>query len=176
MNMHINNNIYIYIGLIGTGGGIQAAFRHLEAMTPIQMFAKQVKTDKDKEQLSLSMVEWMFNDSLDASKEFLEDKHLWSFDIIDGPDGQVQAKAGILREECWALPMFTLLPALELSGEDYITELQVDIEGVDQWLLFKHLCLQHAGEIRLISRGHWEKIAGPPPQGEELLELPVRKK
>ena len=149
----------------------------MEAMTPRQMFAKQVNTDKDKEQLSLSMVEWMFNDSLDASKEFLEDKRLWSFDIIDGPDGQVQAKAGILREECWALPMFTLLPALELPGEDcedYSTE--VDIEGVDQWLLFKHLCLVHAGEIRLISKGHWEKIAGPPPQGEELLELPVRKK
>ena len=126
-------------------------------MTPRQVFAKQLKRAEDKEQLSLSMVEWMFNDSLDASKEFLEDSHIWSFDIIEGPDGQVQAKAGILREECWAMPMFNRLPALEPQGEDY---------GVHQWLLFKHLCLLHAGEIRLISKGRWEKIAGPPPKGK----------
>ena len=134
----------------------------MEADTPRQTFAKQVKTDKDNEQVTLSMVEWMFNDGLDARHDFLQCANLWTFDIIEGPGGKDRAKAGALREECSALPMFSVLPDLERPGKNY----EKAMDACKIWLFFNHLFKIHAGEIRLISKGQWKKIVGPIPKGK----------
>jgi len=124
--------------------GIQAYFRYLRKDTPEKLFSKLGRNEDQNQhgRNSMTLVEWMNQDALDAKHDFFE-AHIWDFpeeqnrleknsvgcQISDGRgkgigkgtgtgrgNSKGKDKDGKLKEECRQWKMFRVLPSLYKPG------------------------------------------------------------
>jgi hypothetical protein len=166
--------------------GIQAYFRYLRKDTPEKLFSKLGRNEDQNQhgRNSMTLVEWMNQDALDAKHDFFE-AHIWDFpeeqnrleknsvgcQISDGRgkgigkgtgtgrgNSKGKDKDGKLKEECRQWKMFRVLPSLYEPGHSFTPKADFDF-----WSFFRALFSIHQGAVRLAGDCEWLRQQGPPP-------------
>jgi hypothetical protein len=99
---------------------------------------------------TLSMVEYMHADALDAKVDFFKSE-MWRFE--KGP-----SFPGVLKKTVSEWRLMSFWPDLDCPGEGF-----QPLADFPHWQAFKDLVKAHEGEVRLVDDGSWESREGQPP-------------
>ncbi len=92
----------------------------------------------------------MHDDALDARHDFFH-APMWHF-----PEGH--NRPGVLRPECRHWHMFSRLPDLSHSGQEF-----APVDGYNFWQFFKDICKMYEGVLKAPGESTWTYFQQPPP-------------